>query len=131
MATNYGRDLSCTTALDTAMREVSGDELMRQVILRRLITPKGSLLSDPNAITLDVRRYMSKDVDERELMAMRGAIHAAILDDERILSVKVSMGYDAGQRTATIGVKAIGARGPFSLTLAVSDVSVTVLRDAS
>jgi len=111
------------------MREVTGEELMRQVILRRLITRRGGLLSAPFAVTVDLREYMSGDFEsqDRLMHLVRASSIAAIQDDPRVLSVDVRVTI-TGPRSIAVAVNGVGARGPFALTLAVSSLTVELLR---
>jgi hypothetical protein len=141
--TDYGRDLACATSLDPGMRDVIGATLMRQAIMRRLYTPRGGLLSAPFAVTVDLREYLSTDheYDGRILYLMKAASIAAIQDDVRVLRVDVDVQpraltrsangteYPASDRTVIVSVRGTGADGPFSLTLAVSSLTIELLRD--
>ena len=126
---DYGRDISCSLSLDPTMREVTGDELMKQVILRRLITTRGGLLSAPFAVTVDLREYMSADFESADRLKhlVEAASSAAILDDPRVLSVKVRAEL-TGPRSMLVSVSGTGARGPFALTLAVNQLTIELLR---
>lgn len=129
MATDYGRDLYCTTDLDASLTEVSGAQMMAQVCLRRLYTPRGSLLSSPSENTIDVRGYLSETVDltRQDLVGIKAACTAALLADPRIESVTVTPRFDSVTRVLTLGIDANGALGPFSLTLAVTSLTVELL----
>lgn len=122
----YGLDLSCTADLHPTMNVVTGDDLMREVCFRRLYTPRGSLLSSPQEVTIDVREYLSAEADEdRAVDLLRGACIAALSSDPRILSVDVVV--EIVDREATIAIAAIGSEGPFALTISASAATVAVL----
>lgn len=125
---DYGQDLSCMTDLDPVMRLVSGVELMRQVAFRRLYCRQGSLLSDPTAETLDVRDFMGMAVESGGLSKIQGLCQAALLGDARIDSAVVIATFSNATRKLTLQISCTGSNGPFELTLAVSALTVEVLR---
>lgn len=119
------------------MAIVSGPEAMSYAMLRRLYTDEGTLFSDPNAVTLNLTRYVSKGVRPGDIPELRSKITAAILDDERVQSVSVeidfnftstSVGSKPNARTLLVHLRGVGAFGPFSLTLEASAVTVQLIR---
>ncbi len=129
MATDYGTDLYCDTDMDGSLTEVSGSLLMQQVILKRLYTPKGSLLSAPGENTIDLREWLSTSVDptQREITGAKAAATSALMADQRIESVTIDPQFDAATRTLLMSIKGFGAAGPFSLTIAVTSLTVDIL----
>jgi len=131
MATDYGRDISCTTDLDPLLNDVTGNDLMVQVCVRRLFCRQGSCLSAPNAITLDVRDFLNGSLDLSQQSATQNIsvqCQNALLGDERILSCTVDATYTFATKLLTLQIQANGANGPFSLTLAVNQVTVQLIR---
>lgn len=129
--TDYGRDLSCTTDFLPTFAEVTGADLMAQVCMRRIYTAPGSLFSAPFADTIDVRTYLSTEVDpsRAEINAIRGACTAAIQADPRVLSVLVEPTWEPSIRSLSLRISGEGAAGPFALTLNVTAVTVELLAD--
>lgn len=125
--TDYGRDWSCAVDLLPTFAEVTGAELMAQVCMRRIYTPTGALFSAPLADTIDVRTYLSTEVDQAKINLIRGACTGAIMADPRVLSVTVTPTWSPATRTLTLAIAGTGAEGPFALTLAVSSVTVELL----
>lgn len=119
---DFGVDLSCVDDLDPAMAEVSGIEVLRQAIARRLMTPRGALWQDPN-YGLDLRGYISKATDGAVLASLPGQVRLEILKDERIDSATVQV-----QRVTLfeidMSVSCTCGLGPFSLALSVSEAAV-------
>lgn len=126
---DYGRDLYCDTDMDASMTEVSGALMMAQVCMRRLYTPKGSLLSSPAENTVDMREFLSTSVDltGREITGAKAVATSALLADPRVERVTVDPVYDPAARTLRLGITGYGAAGPFALTLAVSSLTVEIL----
>lgn len=125
--TDYGRDWSCAVDLLPTFGEVTGAELMAQVCMRRIYTPEGALFSAPLADTIDVRTYLSTEVDQAKLYLIQGACTGAISADPRVLSVTVTPTWIPATRTVQLAIAGEGAAGPFALTLAVSSVTVELL----
>lgn len=126
--TDYGRDWYGTTDLLPTFASVTGATIMAQVCMRRVYTPPGSLFSAPLADTVDVRTYLSGEVDQGKLGLIKGACTGAIMADPRVLSVTVTPTWFPSTRTMTIQIEGLGAQGPFALTLGVSSVTVELLQ---
>lgn len=129
MATDFGTDIAGDTDLTPTLLNASGVDLLKQVCVRRLITPTGSLLSSPSAKTIDLRDYLSAEInrDGSGTGFIRTAIVQALVDDERISSVSVTLSFDPNSQVMTVGLAVVSGAGPFQLTLAVSAVTVEVL----
>jgi hypothetical protein len=125
---DFGIDLSATTGLDPAFTLVSGDRILAEAALRRLTTQRGSLFYAPDYGT-DVRELLLGKMDVRRLADWRARIEAEIRKDDRISSVRASLVFDPQRATVTVRVAGEGADGPFRFTLAVSAVSVELLRE--
>ena len=125
---DYGTDLSCKADLDPLLRDVTGNELMAEVCLRRLYCRKGLLLSDPNDNTLDARDFIGTGISSSDLTRIQGLCVGALLGDERIHSAAVVATFETRTKTLTLVITAVGANGPFSLTLAVTALTVDLLR---
>lgn len=131
MATDFGRDVSATTDLDPLLNDATGNDLMIQMCVRRLFCRQGSCLSAPNAITLDVRDFLNGSLDLSQQSATQNIsvqCQNALLGDERILSCTVDATYIFATKLLTLQIQANGANGPFSLTLAVNQVTVQLIR---
>jgi hypothetical protein len=132
---DYGRDLACIFDLDPLMREIEGTDRMVLVeaIVRRITTGEG-LLIDDESYGKDVRRELSRDLDAAEL-AMLGLEYGTQIErDQRVLSAIVTAtmatGGTAGTRTLRMSILVRDADGPFTLTLAVTALTVTILEAA-
>ena len=124
---DYGTDLSCTTDLDPLGRLVSGNEIMVQVCVRRLYCGPGKLFSDPTDNSIDVRDFLSDDIGPTDLTRIQGLCAQALLGDQRILTAQVVAQYDTKLKTLTLAISCVGANGPFSLTLAVTALTVQLV----
>lgn len=125
---DYGVDLSCTTDLDGLLVTVTGSTLMEQVAVRRLFCRPGRLLSNPVDYTIDVRDFLSTGITPSDLPRIRSQVITALTSDQRIFSATCSASFDPNLQILTLVIAGNGASGPFNLTLAVSAVTVEILR---
>ena len=122
---NFGHDLACTTDLDPAMAEVDGTLLLGQALARRIQTPRGGLIDDPN-YGYDVRSFLNADVDSATIGQIGAKMDAEFLKDERVAKSVTSLTYTAGVITSTTIITTNS--GPFTLVLAISSVTVAILK---
>lgn len=123
---NYGTDLSCISDLDPSMAEVSGRLLLAQACVRRLTTPRGGLIDDPN-YGYDVTQFLNDDLNPADLQRIASAIDAELVKDERVLSSTTQITLISN--VLTIATQMTPSGGPsFSLVLAVSAVTVSLLQ---
>ncbi len=121
---DFGTDLTALPEL--RLQLVDGLTNLGEALARRLITPRGGLFYDPT-YGLDLRRYINETLDEATEYEMRVLVEQELEKDPRVYRATVEavakdlkhIHLDALIETAT---------GLFRLTVAVSDVSVEVLR---
>lgn len=126
MTTEHGYDLSGILDLSPDLRTVNGREALIEALARRLTTPRGGLWYDPS-YGHDVRQYVNAPDPQPGLIESQ--VSAECLKDERVLDAEVtvlSLGEDL-----RISVEITDGRGPFTLTLKVTQVTVEVLRNAA
>jgi phage baseplate assembly protein W len=130
----FGTDLWGVSDMDPAGAEVTGDLLVGQAIARRLSTPRGALIDDPN-YGYDLTAWLNADVGPQDLGQIQANTQAECLKDQRIVSATVTVtppasaiihGVTAIYMMVTIALTT-GA-GPFTLTLAVSSLTVTLMQ---
>lgn len=126
--TDFGYDVSCVTDLDPAFRQVTGREAVAQAIARRLGTKNGALalIGDDPDYGSDLRELVGEDVGPRALFELQTRAEAEALKDERVLTAQASGSLAAGVLTLVLALS--DADGPFRLVLAVSEVSVQILK---
>lgn len=129
MSVDYGFDMWGTTDISPTLQDISGPELMAQVICRRWYTPPGGMISDPDALTVDLRSYLSDDqnLNATTIARIKGTASAAALADPRVFSITVTADYDSDAELLTVTGAGQGADGPFRLTVGVSSVTVELL----
>jgi hypothetical protein len=124
---NFGTDLSCTTDLTTLMNEVGGIQIVSEAIYRRLTTPRGANIWDPN-YGFDLQTLLNDDVNPGDLPPLQQSIQQECLKDQRIIACQCQLqllplpsGVLIITLTLTTGL------GPFSLVLSVSNATVAIL----
>lgn len=120
----YGHDLFCITDLDPGMIEVDGRVCLAQAIARRLMTPRGRLVDDPN-YGYDLTGFINDDISASGINRMQGQIVAECMKDPRIIAAAATVVLTAGTLVVTISLT--DGVGPFPLVLAVSSVTVQIL----
>ena len=128
--TDIGTDLYCISDLDPAGRTVSGPEALAQAIARRLQTPRGALaaIGDDPDYGLDLRDYVGDDVGAAIEAEVEAAVRAECLKDERVRDVDVTVAVSG--RALTVGLRVASTQGAVRLVLAVSAVTVDLLKVA-
>ena len=106
------------------MAEVSGRMCAVQAWARRLITPRASLVDDPN-YGYDLSDYIDADVTEQEIKEIQGGVDEELVKDERCLSCASTVTFLSGK--LRVVAVCVDADGPFKLTLEVTNVTVEVL----
>lgn len=113
---DFGSDLQCATDLDPMMRELAANDprLVAESDLRRLQTPRGGLLDDPD-YGYDVRELLRAPLTRAQLAAVPGRIRAELMKDDRHRSVDVDV-----KRTSSdelyLRIHAETDAGPFDMT---------------
>jgi phage baseplate assembly protein W len=126
MSTEHGYDLSGILDLSPDLRTVHGREALIEALARRLTTPRGGLWYDPS-YGHDVRQYVNAPSPQPGLVESQ--VSAECLKDERVLDAEVTV-LSVGEELR-ISVEITDARGPFTLTLVVTQVTVELLRNAA
>lgn len=130
MATDYGTGVaSLSTAgggldLDPYFRKVTGPSVVLHAVARRFVTPRGSLWWAPDS-GLDVRRWLLDGVRLQDLPTYEAQIVTEAERDERVLSADATVTF--ADDVLTIELSLTLAEGTFSLVLAVSAVSASLL----
>lgn len=128
--TNFGVDVSCVTSLRTG-RYASGLRLVAEAVYRRVTTPKGTLQGGEDELNygIDIAGLLGSLVTASQIAAAPGQIEAEIMKDERIASVEVTINsVKSGPSVAwTVSIDCETTEGPFSLQLAVSGVTTSLL----
>lgn len=125
---DLGSDVSCVEDLDGAFRSVSGRLALAQAIARRLFTRNGdlALIGDDPDYGSDLRELVGEDVDDRAAFEIAARAEKEALKDERVRTASATATLAGTSLLLSLALS--DADGPFRLTLAVTDVSVSVLK---
>lgn len=126
-AVDFGQDIDVRDGLDPLLGLVAGVQNLGQALVGRLSTPRGGLFYDPNYGT-DLRAYLNEAVSAATLARVRADVQAECSKDERVLACTAATQFDAATRTLLVQVSVQTEAGPFTLVLAVTSVTVELLR---
>lgn len=117
----FGTDLSCTDDLTSDMAEIPGNStlVVAQSNYRRLTTPRGSLIDDPN-YGIDINSFLGSGLTDTLLQQIPGQVAAELKKDDRNETVEVSF-RQTGSVSFDLDVKGTTADGPYTLTFAIVD----------
>lgn len=123
---DFGTTLSCVFDIDSMGATVSGLLALSQALVRRITTPRGRLLTDPN-YGYDVSGELNDDVVAQQVGQIGANIDAEFLKDQRVFAstTTVTLLPDNSLNTSSSIQSALG---PFSLILSVSNVTVTIIQ---
>ena len=125
--TDYGTDFSCTSDLETTLSTVSGPMVVVEAVVRRWSTPTGGLIGDPN-YGFDLSAYCNADVSPRDIAQLTTSLNAEAEKDERVLECTSTAALGTGDiLTVTANLTLLDGE-EFTLVLAVSSVTVELLR---
>lgn len=124
---DYGRDLSHVLDLTSDLAESTGRQLLAEALLRRLITDNGALLDDPD-YGYNLFDFLNAEITPKTLSEMAARISAQFELDDRVQrgATRVEVSYTGGALIVTAVVR--DGVGPFPFTLAISEVTATILR---
>lgn len=120
---DLGIDFACVGDVSPALTITSGRRGLIESIARRLITPRGGLFYDPD-YGYDLRQYLSG------ITASPSAIAAGVISeaekDERVDQANAVVTFVGTSLIVRLEIADGG--GPFSFVLAVSSVTVEILK---
>lgn len=128
MAVDYGTDLQCWDDLDPSAAEISGVDVVAQDAYHELISPRGSIIDDPDAGE-DVRSYLQQKVSPGFLAAVPGRLANAIMRDPRIDDAKGSATSTDGGQSIDCRISATTGQGPFRLVFTLTADTVVRLKE--
>lgn len=130
MATDFGRDISCTDSLRTG-RYVTGTRLVGEAIFRRLTTPRGTLRGGEAEANygLDLVGILGTRTSPDFIATLPDRIRNEVTKDERVDDVDVEI-VETGNAVVSaleITLRVQTSSAPFSLVLGVSSVTAELL----
>jgi hypothetical protein len=102
--------------------------MLKEAIFRRLTTPRGSIWGDED-YGFDIASYVGAVGFATAAAALPSVVEAEVLKDDRIAACATTTAIDddAASITLSLRCKPVSEADNFSLTLAVSNVTVSVL----
>ena len=123
----YGHDLSCTTDIDPMGIEVDGLTTLAQALFRRVITPRGTLLDDPN-YGIDLTGYVNDDLSPSDVARIGASVDAEFLKDERVLRSSTTITLLGNGTVITVASAVTPNSGAtFQLVLSITQVTAQIL----
>lgn len=133
MSVGYGLDVWCDADGLRTGRYVTGWRLVAQAIVRRLITPQGTLRggSEESAYGYDIRALIGAVGYRSAVLALPGFVEAQILKDDRVDSATVvpALVTEANGSMSielAITVTLADENQSFALTLSATEAAVQV-----
>ena len=124
--TDYGTTLSCAFDLDAMGAQSSGLTALSDALVRRITTPRGRLLTDPN-YGYDIQGELNDDVTTQQVGQIASNMDQEFLKDQRVFASSTTVALNAdGSLDTSSSIQS--ALGPFSLVLAVSNVTVAIIQ---
>lgn len=130
MTTSLGIDIATPGAadLDPYFGLVREGRCLVEAVARRLVTPRGALLNAPT-YGYDLRQWVNADLDASDLREIERAAAEECRADERVDDVQLAASF-ADDRLSLAGTITAVTGRVYKLSLAVSDVTVILLRSA-
>lgn len=123
---DFGSDILVFPDLDETMEPRTGAVVLGDALARRLTTPRGSLPFHPN-YGFDLREYLNSEMTDEELFRCKADSELEVEKDERVLNADSSVSFDPSSETLTLVVRVEAEAGPFKLTIAASQATVSIL----
>jgi phage baseplate assembly protein W len=124
MTTDYGSDLLCWDDLDEDAREVEGVDVVAQDAYHELISPRGSILEDPDA-GAGVRTLLQQKVSPGFVASIPGRLANAIQRDPRIDAASGKATSKDGGQSVECELHAETGEGPFRLVFVLTEDTIT------
>ncbi len=115
-----------TIDLTPDMRMATGRDVLSQSLVRRQTTPRGSVLTSPNDC-LDIRQLLGAGQSQAQLQALASTIRTELLRDQRVNSAQVTITVDTATGKTTIAEQIQSSLGLFTLTIALTAGSISVI----
>ena len=112
--------------ISSDFRPVSGRRALAEALIRRWTTDRGGLIGDPN-YGENLTDNINDDIGPGDIGKIQAKAQAEALQDERVLSITSVAEFDAETGELTIEFTVVDAKGPFSLTVSVDEVTVSLL----
>lgn len=120
-----GRCLSCILDFPDSGGMAAGRQAHVEALARRLVTERGTCIDDPD-YGEDLLSLANADVTPRLLAEAEARVVEQFGQDDRTLSAACNLTFAGG--VVLVAATVADRAGPFGFTLAVSDVTATLLK---
>jgi hypothetical protein len=121
---DLGSDFSGILDIDPALTVVTGERCLAEAEARRLTTPAGSMLGDPD-YGYDLRQHVNAAIVNTNAIATNAENEC--LKDERADGVTTDLSYIAATQALTLDMELSAADAEFKFTLEITDVTAELL----
>lgn len=121
---SFGIDLNVAPDLGLVFGLAKEQDCLRQDLLHRYTTPRGSLFYDAN-YGYDVRQWLGRPISTRDAFHIAAGLTNETRQDDRVKDAKATVSVTSDGFTADITV--VTTTGPFTLTLKVTPEMVSLL----
>jgi hypothetical protein len=129
---DYGTDIATfqgtggTPDIDPMFTTVTGTMSIAQCVARRLITKHGWLFGSPNDC-FDVRDWLNRRLQQRDLGVIQVLIQNEARKDERVLDCAAAVTYLTATNSLNITIRGNSSQGPFTLVLNAGQMTSALL----
>lgn len=123
---SLGTGISCIYSVGTSFTMVSEKQCLAQSLVRRLISPRGSLKWSPTDGT-DLRDFLNHAQTPTGKFALEQAAKNECEKDDRVQSAQATSVMNSANGTCQLTIKIVTANGPFDLVLLVESLTVSLL----
>lgn len=120
---NFGRDVWCDTRLLPHMPAVSGGLVLRQALIRRLLTQAGSIEYWPDYGT-DIRQFL---LSGASLADIEGAVESECTKDDRVDTATATATRDANVLTLDISITPGDDEADFDFVLSIDELTQEII----
>ena len=125
MSVDFGTDIACTTSIGPRFGLASGFINLANALVRRLITPRGTLDYAPD-YGYDVRDWLNHDNGQTSKFTLQAAIDSECQKDERV-QIATSTVDTSVRDTLSITIQVITAAGPFKFVTTIDKVNALIV----
>lgn len=114
--------------LDPGMSEVTGRALLVQRCLRRVTTPRGSVIDSPNDC-VDIRNYLRGNATTTTPANIQIQLQKEFAKEQGLTSAAVGVSFNTATGVLSITANLQSSYGPLTLTFNLSASNIAVLVD--
>lgn len=123
----FGVDIVTYPSLDPNFALLTGIRALAERIYRRFLTPRGFMTFHPGD-GLDIRAFLSKGINSRQLASIRGLVEEEAKKDEQVDDADATVDFDEPSESLSIALAITASdSSTFTMTMSVTSLDVTLL----